>query len=278
MKIVKLLVISTLVAAVAALSGCASTTPYMGLTSKAPARTVMAQMAQIKALDPIKACVKPYTRGKRIGLQPSIDNTGKTNSVADAGTGNFLTGSQTANFAIPMLKDELGVTVQNVNNVSAETIYRQYSTPAVAARRARKFDAATPDYILDVTPMSLDFVNTRNGSVMVKGIGFYSDMQQATISGGAKLIKGDGSQDILGYGGMKLSVFSTQNGLMLGRVFGSVLATGDVGVGMQQPMQLWNGEYVVNITTLEAITNLPGMPARCGQMLKKIVGPDVVNI
>lgn len=280
MKFFRFLMLPALLIMVGLLAGCGGGGKHLfpEHASKSPSHTQMLQLAKIKDLDPVKACVKPSVQGKRVALEPSINNTGRTNSVSDAGTGDFLPGTQTANFAIPLLKDELGMTVQSLTNMNGELAYRQYLTKAAVDERARAFAAAKPDYMLDVTALSLDFTQTRNDTAIVKGIGFYSNMQKATIAGGAKLKKGDGSQDIAGFDGMTLGVYSTQDGLMLGRVFGNILATGEAGVGNQQPMQQWDGEYVVNITTLGSITDLPGMPPECKRLLRKIVGPNYVTI
>lgn len=264
--------------AVIALSGCqTSGSAFKGTTGSAPAKTVIAQTAEIKSLSPLLACVKPAIAGKTIAVAPATDSTGKTNSVADSGTGNFLPGAQTSNFAIPTLR-AAGAKVMNLNSVGGESVLRQLVNSSKLRQMQNTTTRNMPDYYLDFASMSLDFDRTTNFSLMIKGFGGYNDTQRATISGGAKLVRADGSLIVDGYGSMKISVFSTQSGLMLGRVFGGdTLATGEAGAGFQQPMQLWTGEYVTQLTTAGAMADMSGNP-RCKAMYDKLVQPDVVDM
>lgn len=272
----KLLSITVALVAATALSGCQSRSAFPGFTSKAPARTVVAQTAEIKSLRPVLSCVRPAVAGKRIAITSATDNTGKGNSVADAGTGNFLPGAQTGNFAIPMLQ-AAGAKVVSLNNVSGESVLRQLVNARKLQQMQNTTSAKMPDMYLDFSSMTLDFDRSTSFALMIKGIGPYADTQRATISGGAKLVKADGSLEVAGYGGMKLSVYSTQTGVMLGRVFGNTLATGEAGNSFQQPMQLWTGEYITQLTTAMAMTDLPGA-RHCKSMINKIVQPDVVDM
>ncbi|RYG60128.1 MAG: hypothetical protein EON60_08240 [Alphaproteobacteria bacterium] len=273
----KLLSITVALVAATALSGCQSRgSAFPGFTSKAPARTVIAQTAEIKSLRPVLSCVRPAMAGKRIAITSATDNTGKGNSVSDAGTGNFLPGAQTGNFAIPTLQ-AAGATVVSLNNVSGESVLRQLVNARKLQQMQNTTSAKMPDMYLDFSSMTLDFDRSTSFALMIKGIGPYADTQRATISGGAKLVKADGSLEVAGYGGMKLSVFSTQTGIMLGRVFGNTLATGEAGNSFQQPMQLWTGEYITQLTTAMAMTDMPGA-RHCKSMINKIVQPDVVDM
>lgn len=263
--------------AVLALSGCQSSRDaFKGTTSNAPARTVIAKMAKIQSLQPVLACVRPAMAGKTVAITTATDNTGKTNSVADAGTGNFLPGAMSTNIAIPTLK-AAGAQVMSLNSVAGESVLRQLVTPGKLGQMQKTTTRFAPDLYLDTASMSLDFDRTSNFALMIKGFGGYSDTQRATISGGAKLVRADGSLIVDGYSDLKLSVFSTQSGVMLGRVFGNTLASGEAGAGFQQPIQAWTLEYITQLATAGAMVDLSGNP-RCQSMYDKIVKPDLVNL
>lgn len=274
----KFLSVMAVLAATSALAGCQSSRDaFPGLTSKAPARKVMAQQAEIKSLMPIAACASSAMAGKRVALSPSKDSTGKTNSVADAGTGNFLPGDQTARAAIPVLR-AAGATVMDLSAASTgESVLRQMVSDRKLESIKRVTDRSMPYWYLDFASLTADFDRTSNFSLMFKGFGGYSDSQRATISGGAMLVKADGSRTVDGNGDMKVSVFSTQSGFMLGKVVGNGLATGEAGVGFQQPMQLWTKEFIVPLTTVIAMTDMPAA-RHCRPMLDKIVPRDLVDM
>ena len=272
--------IAAVLAASAALSGCTATAgrnSFAGITNQAPEKVVLAEMATITNLDKVLACVRPYTNGLRIALAQSIDNTGRTNSVSDAGIGNFAPGPQTVIAATKVLQ-QAGVTVQNLSNYSGENVYRQLITPQKLMALKAVSDKYQPNYYLDTSTLTLDFDRRLTSTLAVKGLGYSIDVTRATLSGGAQLVRADGSRVVDGNGGMKMSVFSSDGGAFVARIFDKALVTGEAGAGRQEPMQLWTAEYVVTITAIKALADIPQVPRRCGEMFKQFVQPDVVTI
>ncbi|TKW61285.1 MAG: hypothetical protein DI628_01250 [Blastochloris viridis] len=238
----------------------------------------MTQFAEVKNLRPVKACLRNSLVGKTATVQASIDNAGKTNAGSEVGSGNFLSGSQTASFVVPTLKNELGMNVQDLMNMSGEFEYRRYLPQSEIAKREAAFAKVKSNFLIDVAPLSLDFTESADISGMIKGLGLYSNFYAATVSGGARVKTNDGSHMVEGAGGMKMKVFSRKDGGMIGRVWGNTLVTGEGGVGMQQPLQLWSGEFVANVSLLDALVNMHSVPKVCSDMFDKVIGREELTI
>lgn len=242
-----------------------------------PQKAVFTQTAQISQLDAVAACVRPYVKGMSIMLTQDKDTTGRTNSVADGAVGDYIAEGSNLMFAADLL-EKAGFTLKNGLNVSGDNITRAMVDARTLEALKQNSGKSIPDLYLNFAALSLDWDKDFDGTVMVYGLGAYHSMQRATVAGGAWFSKTNGSLDMAGHGTLSMSLFSTQGGGLVGKIIDTKLVTADIGGGVQQPMQRWTGEFLVNLTVAKAMTRIPGVPETCRTKLDELVPTNEVSI
>ena len=276
-RILRTTVCVTATAVALASCGSANSLNKVNTRGDKPQKAVFTQTAQISQLDEVAACVRPYVQGMSVMLTQDKDTTGRTNSVADGATGDYIAEGNNLMFASDLL-EKAGFTLKNGLNVAGDSVTRQMVDAVTLDKLKKKSGNSIPDLYLNFAALSLDWDKDFDGSVMIYGFGAYHAMQRATVAGGAWFSKTDGSLDMAGHGALSMSLFSTQGGGLVGKIIDTKLVTADIGGGVQQPMQRWTGEFLVNLTVAKAMTRIPGVPGTCRAKLDELVPTNTVSI
>ncbi|WP_210421465.1 hypothetical protein [Hoeflea halophila] len=235
------------------------------LNYRVPGKDVFSQR-----LDDAFACMKATgaLENQGFAIGPFANDTGKTNSATNGGTGSFLpAGPNIAIYAVEAVSQAGGIAydysnmevVRNIAFVGGES----------AAHHMHKLQNANmPNFAINVFATALDFGGVNSADVRVAGVGPIMRQTKANAYYGAHIFQ-PGSQRSLARGFAVFQADYTEVGIGANAFVGGgsgTLVSGVLSMGSQEPLQRPSAEGIM-VATAYALLEIPALQSCRSKML-----------
>jgi hypothetical protein len=198
-------------------------------------------------------CIKKTDalKNKTFIVGPFADSTGKINAVAQSGTGNFIPQGGSASYI-----------TDAITKAGGRVISTYFGAPTINA---------PAEYMVNGIFNSLDFGTSFAADVRVDGVGPLAQFGWAQLTLSIQLDEA-GTRLNRQMSMIERPVQFSQMGLGSGRVYGSTLITGNIGVQNQERLQFeaLNGPIALGIVDV-LFKEFPIAKSECGAMVQDLL-------